>query len=128
MTEKQKWHFFNLYCMAVSDGEFTLQEQEAIYRIAQQQGIDPETINNIVTEVGPPAFSPENLEDKITFLYDLTQIAWADNKIDAAEKALMQRFVIKFGFPKENAEEIVAYFLDKVKKGVTTEQIMEELK
>lgn len=114
--------------MAVSDGEFTLQEQEAIYRIAQQQGIDPETINNIVTEVGPPAFSPENLEDKITFLYDLTQIAWADNKIDAAEKALMQRFVIKFGFPKENAEEIVAYFLDKVKKGVTTEQIMEELK
>lgn len=128
MTEKQKWHFFNLYCMAVSDGEFALQEQEAIYRIAQQQGLNPETINNIVTEVGPPPFSPDTLEDKITFLYDLTQIAWANGLIHPAEEALLQRFVIKFGFPKENAEEIVAYFLDKVKNGVTTEQIMEELK
>lgn len=128
MTEKQKWHFFNLYCMAVADGEFAPQEREAIYKLAEQQGISPETINKLVTEVGPPSVMPNDLEEKIAFLYDLTQIAWADEKIDPAERTMIKKFVVKFGFPKENADGIIDYFLEKVKGKQSVEQIMNELK
>lgn len=126
MTEKQKWLFFNLYCMAVADGEFAPQEREAIYKLAEKQGISSDTINQLVTEVGPPSVLIDTLKDKIEYLYYLTQIAWADGKIDPAEHAMIKKFVIQFGFPKENADAIIDYFLGKVKGNETLENIMKE--
>ncbi len=128
VEESKKWHFFNLYCLALSDSEFDPKEKELLYKIGLEYGITEDTINNIVVTSGLSPVLPETLEDKIHYLYDLTRMAWADGIIEESEKALLRKYILLFGFHEENAESIMEYFLQNVKEGKAIEQIINEIK
>lgn len=128
LDDKLKWHFFNLYCMAVSDNDFDPRELQTLYSIGVERGISPETINQVVLTTGIAPAVPESLEEKVAYLYDLTRMAWADGVIEDEEKAMLKKYILRFGFKAENAEGIMKYFLAKVKEGATIENIINELK
>lgn len=128
IEESIKWHFFNLYCLALSDSEFNKQEKELLYKIGIEYGITEDTINGIVVTSGLNPVLPETLEDKVHYLYDLTRMAWADGIIEESEKTLLRKYILLFGFHDENAENIMKYFLLSVKEEKTIEQIINEIK
>ena len=128
IEESKKWHFFNLYCLALSDAEFHPHEKELLYKIGLEHGITEDAINNIVVTSGLNPVLPETLEDKIHYLYDLTRMAWSDGVIEDSEKALLCKYITLLGFHEENVESIMEYFLTSVKEGKTIEQIVNEIK
>ena len=71
---------------------------------------------------------PNTIEEKVAYLYNLTRIACADGKVMQEEKELICKYVVKFGFPQENATTIVEYFLTSVTEGKIVNDILEELK
>ena len=125
--ESIKWHFFNLYCMALADADFDSREKEMLYKIGLEYGIDEDTINGIVLTTGINPTLPQSLEEKIHYLYDLTRMAWADGIIEDSERVLLKKYILRFGFLEENTESILNYFLNSVKEEKTYEQIINEI-
>ncbi len=122
------WHFFNLYCMALSDSDFDPRESEVLYQIGLQYGIDKSVINDIIVTSGLRPVQPHTLEEKVRYLYDLSKMAWADGIIEGSERDLLQKTVIRFGFEESNANAIVDYMLGSVKEGKSIEQVLTEIK
>ena len=127
MEEKQKWHFFNLYCMAVADGSYSPQELETLYKIAEEHGFTQEKINVVVLTAGLTPIVPDDFSEKISYLYDFARMAWADGVIDPSERVLMRKYVNLFGFEPDNTDGIIEYLLEKAKSNTPVEEIINEI-
>lgn len=123
MNDAMKWHFFNLYCMALSDNEFDLTERQMLYQIGIKHGIAPEQINEFVLTANLKPVVPETVNGKVECLYELTQMAWADGQITSEERSLIKKCVIRYGFLEVNADNIVNYFIESVKANKTQEEL-----
>lgn len=122
-----KWHFFNLYCMALSDTDFDPKEAEQLYKIGLEYGLDKNVIDEIAVTSGLHPEMPKTLEEKVTYLYDLTRMAWADGKIEEEERQMLIKNTVRFGFKEENKEAIVDYFIKSVGDGKSLENIIKEI-
>lgn len=127
MNDAMKWHFFNLYCMALSDNEFDFTERQMLYQIGVKHGIAPEQINEFVLTANLIPDVPKSLSGKVEYLYEITQMAWADGQITPEEKQTIKKCVIRYGFLEENAEGIVDYFIESVKANKTQEEVLNEI-
>lgn len=131
MDEKQRWHFFILYCMALSDADFAVAEREMLYTIGIENGITPEALNQFITGIGLSSnikpLIPVKTKDKVAVLYDLARMAWADGVIEESERVLLKKYVLLFGFLESNADEIVTFLLDAIKNEVSLESILSQL-
>lgn len=123
-----KWHFFNLYCMALSDTDFDPKEAEQLYKIGLEYGLDKNVIDEIAVTSGLHPEMPKTLEEKVTYLYDLTRMAWADGKIEEEERQMLIKNTVRFGFKEENKETFVDNIIKSVKAGKSLEQIINEIK
>ena len=123
-----KWHFFNLYCMALSDTDFDPKEAEQLYKIGLEYGLDKNVIDEIAVTSGLHPEMPKTLEEKVTYLYDLTRMAWADGKIEEEERQMLIKNTVRFGFKEENKETFVDNIIKSVKVGKSLEQIINEIK
>ena len=127
MDDALKWHFFNLYCLALSDEQFDFTELQTLYSIGVEHGITSEQINQIVLTANISPTIPDTKEGKVECLYDLTRLAWADGKIEPEEREIIKKCVIRYGFLPENAEGIVDYFLKSVKENKSKTDIINEI-
>lgn len=127
MNDAIKWHFFNLYCMALSDNEFDFTERQMLYQIGVKHGIEAEQINQFVLTANLKPSVPDSIEGKVECLYELTLMAWADGQITPEEKETIKKCVIRYGFKKENAEEIVKYFIESIKSNKSQEELINEI-
>ena len=128
LDESIKWHFFNLYCMALSDTVFDPKEAELLYKLGLENGLDKQTIDDIVLTSGLNPEYPKSIEEKVSYLYDLTRMAWADGKIVEEEKELLLKNILKFGFKEENKDAILKFFIDSVKNSLSLEEIVNKIK
>lgn len=128
IDDRLKWHFFNLYCMALSDTDFDPREAEQLYKIGLEHGLDKNMIDEIVVTSGLRPEMPKTLEEKVTYLYDLTRMAWADRKIEEEERQMLIKNTIRLGFKEENKNTIVNFLIDSVKDGKSLPQIINEIK
>ena len=128
IDENLKSHFLSLYCLTVSDNDVHPKELETLYNIGLEYGIPKSEIQSIVLQPNNAKVTPGTIEEKVAYLYNLTRIAYADGKIAKEEKELIKRYSIKFGFPEENSNAIVEYFLTSVKDGKSVNDILQELK
>ena len=128
IADRLKWHFFNLYCMALSDTDFDPKEAEQLYKIGLEHGLDKNMIDEIVVTSGLRPEMPKTLEEKVTYLYDLTRMAWADGKIEEEERQMLIKNTIRLGFKEENKNTIVNFLIDSVKDGKSLPQIINEIK
>lgn len=127
LDDALKWHFFNLYCLALSDEQFDFTELQTLYSIGVEHGITSEQINQIVMTANITPTIPKTIEGKVECLYDLTRLAWADGKIEPEEREIIRKCVIRYGFLSENAEGIVDYFLKSVKENKSKTDIINEI-
>lgn len=123
ISEQLQSQFLALYCMVVADGVIDVNELETLYRIgAEQYGLSQNEINRAVLNNGSSFIVPENMESKIKFLYNLATIALADGILEEAEKELMNKYIIRLGFLKENSSAIANFIFDCVAKGKSIEE------
>ncbi len=118
------WHFFNLYCLAVSDNEFDFKERQMLYKIGVEHGITPSQINEVALTTNIKPVVPSDLKTKINYLYDLVRLAWADGKIEQEERSIIKKCIIRYGFLSENADSIANYLIECVKNNYSVEDII----
>ena len=128
MEEILKSRFLSLYCMVMADGIVEAKELEALYRIGRENyHLTAEEINKNVVSAGTSFVAPDKMEDRISILYELAEIAWADGGIDETEKTLLARYAVRLGFKEENAEGISEFMLQQVKDGVSQKDVISQI-
>ena len=127
MDDVLKWHFFNLYRLALSDEEFDFTERQLLYTIGIEHGISPEQINEVILTANLVPTFPKTTDSKVECLYDLARMAWADGNIKEEERDLIKKCVISYGFLPENAMGIVEYFIESVKENKSKQDILNEI-
>lgn len=128
MDAKTKSRFIALYCMILADGIIDAREMETLYRIGRETyGIPADDINNAIRESGISFLIPETLNEKISLLYHLAEIALSDEDLDETEKTLLRKYALRMGFLEKNANEIVGWLLEQVRHKKTLEQVLREI-
>lgn len=124
-----KSRFLCLYCMVMADGIVEAKELEVLYRIGRENyNISPEEINKMIVSAGPSFSLSTKMEDKISILYEMSEIAWADGEIDESEITLLERYAIKFGFKKDNSRKIAEFMIQNVKDGIKLPEVIKMIK
>lgn len=114
--------------MVMADGVVEAKELETLYRIGRESyQLTPEEINKNVVSAGTSFVAPDKMEDRISILYEMAEIAWADGKIDDTEKSLLARYAVRLGFKEENAEGIAEFMLQQVKDGICQTDVIEQI-
>jgi DnaJ-domain-containing protein 1 len=129
MDEKNKQLFLGLYQMVLSDAEVHPKELELLYQIGKEKGISEEDVQKAL-------FSPNSLvsstdlndDEKIEYLYNLAQIAWADGHIDDKEKETLQNTTKRLGFAEEYVTEITDFLLSQAHERKSVKEVLETIK
>ncbi|GEP52675.1 hypothetical protein FNO01nite_33470 [Flavobacterium noncentrifugens] len=128
LTIQLKSHFLRLYQMALTDDNFNVLEMQMLYFFADERGIPKEELEKLF--VNPVSYEPEipvDLHTRIEYLYDLTRIIWADEKITDDEMNTLKKYCKKFEFLDENIDDLANYLIDCVKTGVQKQDIFNQL-
>jgi len=129
MTENLKAHFLRLYQMAICDDDFSTLELKMLYQCAEERDISSKHLDNILSNpINIKTVIPQNIEEKVDYLYDLTVMIWADGEVSPNEYSTMEKYVLMFGFLEENVKAIVDYLIEAVKIGKNKNEILQELK
>lgn len=128
MTIELKSHFVRLYQMALIDDNFDILELQMLYHLAEERGIPKDELDKLfLNPTDHTANIPIDLNTRIEYLYDLTRIIWADGHIDDDEKNTLKKYCKKFEFLDENIDELSDYLIDCVQKGISKEEIINQL-
>lgn len=128
MTIELKSHFVRLYQMALIDDNFDVLELQMLYHLAEERGIPKDELDKLfLNPTDHTTNIPIDLNTRIEYLYDLTRIIWADGHIDNDEKNTLKKYCKKFEFLDENIDELSDYLIDCVQKGISKEEIINQL-
>ncbi|MBD5255227.1 MAG: hypothetical protein HDS53_04025 [Barnesiella sp.] len=120
--------FLSLYQMVLADGIIDAAEMETLFRIGQENyGITSNQINELIRDTDTSISYPDTLEDKVRFLYELAEIAWADGSIDNSELRLLEKYIVNMGFEESNSKAIANFMLNEVKDKVTVEEVIKKI-
>lgn len=128
ITLELKSHFLRLYQMALSDDRFDVLELQMLYHFADERGIPKEELDKLfLNPVNTDLIVPDNLTTKIEYLYDLTRIIWADEKVTDDELNMLRKYCRKFDFIEENINDLSDYLIDCVQKNIQKVEIISQL-
>lgn len=128
LTTQLKSHFLRLYQMALTDDNFNALELQMLYHFADERGVPKEELEKLF--VNPVSYEPdlpEDLNTRIEYLYDLTRIIWADEKVTVDEMNTLKKYCKKFEFLDENIDDLADYLIDCVQKGIGKQEIINQL-
>ena len=128
ISPEVKGHFLRLFEMAMTDGDFSPKEWKMLYLFAEERGITQNELDKILLTTTGNISIPENIEHRIEYLYDLSRMIWVDGKVTEDEKRTLAKYCKKFEFLDENISELTEYLLDAVKKGISKNIILNELR
>ncbi|WP_343533250.1 hypothetical protein [Pedobacter sp.] len=128
ISENLKAHFLRLYQLAICDDNFSSLELKMLYKFAEERGVTSKNLDEILLKpIDSKNIIPQELEEKIDYLYDLTVMIWADEQIDDNERSALEKYIKLFGFVEENATAIADYFLEAIQSGKSKYEIINEL-
>jgi len=128
LTTQLKSHFLRLYQMALTDDNFNALELQMLYHFADERGVPKEELEKLFQNpISYEADLPEDLNTRIEYLYDLTRIIWADEKVTTDELNTLKKYCKKFEFLDENIDDLANYFIDCVQKGIGKQEIINQL-
>ncbi len=129
VSAELKSHFLRLYKMAISDDSFGIPELQMLYHFAEERGIQKEELEKLLlSPIDHESVIPESLDERIEYLFDLARMIWADEKITEDERTTLKKYCRKFQFLEENIEDLSQYLLDCVQRGISKEEIIEQIK
>ncbi len=117
-----------LYCMILADGIIDVKELEVLYKIGvENYGLTPEQISEAVREAGTSYEFPEKIEDRISLLYELALIAWADGRIEQSERDMIESYALKMGFMEENVNGIIDFLLEQARANIPVGKVLHKI-
>lgn len=129
MTNALQSHFINLYSMALADSQIDTVELEMLYNIGQEKGIEKSEIDQLILNPDKVRFSyPDNLKEKIIFLYDFAKIILADGIVDKNEKEALKLFCSRFEFEEENIPNIAEFLIMAAKDKMQENDLLQIIK
>lgn len=127
VSNELKSHFLRLYQMAITDDDFSPLELKMLYQFAEDRNIPSNELDKILLTATDKFVIPDSVEKRIEYLYDLARMIWADGIVTEDEKVTLKKYCRKFEFLDENIDELSKYLLDSVEKGLTKEEIINQL-
>ncbi|WP_303318576.1 hypothetical protein Q4Q34_04515 [Flavivirga abyssicola] len=127
ISTELKSHFLRLYQMAFSDDNFNVIEMQMLYKFAEDRGVTKEQLDTVLLSPSHDTFTPETLEKKIEYLYDLAIMIWADNIVTDDEKTTLEKYCLKFGFLEENIDELTQFLLENAKENVSKHELINKM-
>lgn len=127
ITNELKSHFLRLYQIAFTDDVFDTLELQMLYKFAEERGITEKQLNDILLHPSHNSCIPESLQEKISYLYDLAIMIWADQKVTEDEYNALKKYCKTFGFLEENIIEIADYLLDGAKQNIQKEKFINDI-
>lgn len=122
--EVSESHFLNLYSIALSDTQVDSTELLQLYEFGKNRGVSKQKIDDLLLHADQVTFTiPDDLLDKIELLYEFAILIWADGKVDEFEKTALMKFCFKFGFEKDNVEEMADFLIEQANKDVNVEEV-----
>ncbi len=127
MTSELQTHFLNLYSMALADSQFDEKEIAILYRLGEERGIAREKIDAMLLNPSPSEqfVVPDNLGDKIEYLYDYAKMILADGVIHQDEINTLEKFCIKFQFEEKNVSAIAQFLIEAVKDNISKNDLID---
>lgn len=123
-----KSHFLRLYQIALADGEFSAIELKMLYEFADERGISKGYLDDILLNpVEAGNLVPEDINEKISFLYDFAVMIWADKIVTDDELFTLKKYIKSFGFLDENIDPLAQYLIEAAKKNKTKKDIINEI-
>ncbi len=110
--------------LSESDGKIDDKEWKVIEKVADSFGfLDRDTLQYLKKNYKEYILeTPYSLDERITQLYNLWQLAYADGKLDEQEIRLLHRVIISLGFPVKKADRIYEASMEAFKKGLSKEE------
>ncbi|WP_456105213.1 hypothetical protein [Prevotella sp.] len=127
ITPEQRNHLIDLYRLALVDEDFDMREVFLLTELCKKYNVNLNEISIKLTSTEHEVLIPESVEERIKYLYELTQMAWADNIIQDCERDMLRNYALRYDFLEENVDSIVDYLIDSVRDGKTLESIYKEL-
>jgi len=113
-----KSHMKNLIEMAAVDGQFDDIEYDLLKAIAKRNGISETQLKSIKANPGDIKFEvPKDDKEKFHQFYDLVHMMAVDSLIHDDELKLCNLFAIKFGYPKDKANDLIEAIQGNIKHG-----------
>ncbi len=120
-----KSHIKNLIEMAAIDGAFLEVENDLLKSIAKRNGISERQLveirknpNSIKLEI------PEDAKERFHQFYDLVQMMSIDKLIHTEEMKLSNLFAIKFGYHRDNIQQLVDSILSCIEYKLDADETM----
>lgn len=123
ITPEQRNHLIDLYRLALVDEDFDMREVFLLTELCKKYNVNLNEISIKLTSTKHEVLIPESVEERIKYLYELTQMAWADNIIQDCERDMLRNYALRYDFLEENVDSIVDYLIDSVRDGKTLESI-----
>lgn len=124
ISTELKSHFLRLYQMAFSDDNFDVLEMKMLYHFAEERGVSKQELDSILLNPSHETVIPETVEEKISYLYDLAVMIWADGIATPDELNTLKKYCLKFGFLEENTQELVDFLLHHAEKNLPKEDLI----
>ena len=123
-----KSHMKNLIEMAAADGNFADVEFTLLKSIAKRNNISESQLAQIRRNPSDTTFEvPTDGKEKFSQLYDLVRMMAVDSSIHEEERKLSNLFAIRFGYPKEKVDELVAVIQSNIKNNQTPDETMKRV-
>ena len=85
--------------LASADGCFLEEDRSLIVRIGRKRGLNDSLIKDVVANsAGEELLLPDSTHDRISLLFDLMQVLYADGYVDDKEVAFIRSVVARFNW------------------------------
>jgi len=100
-------HFASIVKLALADEVITKAEEKLLKRVAKRFHILEDKYNEIIENSKTyPIETPQNYNERIEYLYDLSKMVYADGTASEEEAKVLRKICVGLGFPIDNVEKV----------------------
>ncbi len=116
--------------LSYADGQLDEKEWQTIVKVAEKYGLEDEkTLQYLRKNYSKYALeTPFTLDDRISQLYEMTKLAYADGHLNDKELRILKRSVIGLGFPPDKMELIFETAVSAIKNNADKETFAKLIK
>ncbi len=123
-----KGYFNNLVMLARVDGKVDVTEIRLLTRIATRLGLTPEQVEEIIEHSDRyPMVPPISREERYERFIQFVKMIFADGEVDPSEEKLVSKYGTALGMTEERINEKYPVILEKVKAGISRQEILEQV-
>jgi uncharacterized tellurite resistance protein B-like protein len=120
-----KSHMKNLIEMAAVDGNFDQIEFELLKKIAKKNNISESQLKEIKENPQGIKFElPSDKNQRFHQFYDLVHMMSVDNLVHPDEMKLCDLFAVKFGYPKNKAQDLINTIRLNIQNGQSSDETL----